>query len=52
MAGPAKLTNYQAALIRADKRAQREIAAEYGVTQKVVSLIKQGRSYKSALGMA
>ena len=52
MAGPAKLTNQQAAMIRADNRTQRVIAADYGVTQKAVSLIKQGRSYKSALGMA
>ena len=52
MAGPAKLTNQQAAMIRADNRTQRVIAADYGVTQKAVSLIKQGRSYKTALGMA
>ncbi len=49
MAGPAKLTNQQAAMIRDDRRKQREIAADYGVTQKVVSLIKQGKTYKSAL---
>lgn len=51
MAGPAKLTNQQAAMIRDDRRKQREIAADYGVTQKVVSLIKQGKTYKQALGM-
>ncbi len=49
MAGPAKLTSQQAAMIRDDRRKQREIAADYGVTQKVVSLIKQGKTYKSAL---
>ncbi|WP_158248005.1 HNH endonuclease [Paracoccus sp. SY] len=46
-AGQAKLTNEQAAQIRADNRRQREIAADYGVTQKVICLIKSGRSYKS-----
>ncbi len=43
--GSAKLTNTQAEAIRADNRYQREIAAEYGVTQKVISLIKLGNSY-------
>ena len=51
MAGPAKLTNQQAAAISADRRKQRDIADDYGVTPKVVSLIKQGRTYKAALGI-
>lgn len=48
----AKLTNEQAAMIRNDTRKQRDIAESYGVTQKVISLIKRGKSYKAALGMS
>lgn len=50
-ANPAKLTNQQAESIRADQRSQRIIAADYGVTQKVVGLIKRGKTYLAALGM-
>ena len=50
-AGPAKLTNAQARQILMDNGKQREIAARYGVTQKVVSLIKRGKTYRAALGM-
>lgn len=51
-AAHAKLTNEQARAIMAEKGRQRDIAARYGVTQKVVSLIKQGKTYRSALGMS
>ena len=47
----AKLTNQQAAIIRADTRPQRKIAGDYGVDQKVIQLIKSGQAYKAALGM-
>lgn len=49
LANSAKLTNIQADMIRADQRKQRSIAEEYGVSQKVVSLIKQGKTYKSEM---
>jgi hypothetical protein len=43
-----KLTAEQAAAIRADPRAQRVIAAEYGVSTKNVWLIKKGLLWASA----
>lgn len=51
-AGPAKLTNEQAREIQVAAGKQRDIARLYGVTQKVVSLIKRGKTYRAALGMA
>ena len=38
-----KLTDAHVAAIRADTRSQRKIAADYGVTQSVVSDIKRGK---------
>ena len=42
---PKKLTDAQAKLIREDPRTQRVIAAEYGICQQLVSLIKTGKAY-------
>lgn len=41
----AKLTELQAAAIRADARLQREIAAHYGVRQSAISRIKSGKRW-------
>ena len=43
----AKLTNEQARTIRQDKRVQRLIADEYGISQGLVSLVKRGLHYGS-----
>jgi hypothetical protein len=40
-----KLTHEQAARIRADTRPQRQIAADYGVSQSTVWHIKIGRTH-------
>lgn len=42
----AKLTPEQAQMIRDDPRAQRVIAAEYGITQTTVSRIKRGEMWR------
>ena len=47
----AKLTNLQAAKVRNADGKQREIAAQFGVSQKSVQLIKAGKTYRAALGM-
>ena len=47
----AKLTNIQAREVYNADGTQRDIADRYGVTQKVVSNIKNGRAYLPALGM-
>lgn len=41
----AKLTEEMIPLIRADQRTQCEIAADYGVTQSVISEIKTGKAW-------
>lgn len=51
-ANPAKLTDLQADMIRKDDRVQRTIAADYGVTQKVIHLIKSGKTYKPEARMS
>ncbi len=43
--GNKKLTNEQAELIRQDKRMQKDIAVDYGVSQQCVSRIQLGRLY-------
>lgn len=43
--GTAKLTELQARAIRRDKRVQRVIATEYGVSRSLVSAIKVGRTW-------
>lgn len=42
----AKLTAADIPIIRADTRFQREIAAQYGVAQSIISLIKLGKTWK------
>ena len=44
--GRAKLTAEQVAAIRSDPRSQTAIAAEYGVSQSLVSLVKRGERWK------
>lgn len=51
-ANPAKLTNLQADQIRKDPRQQRAIAADYGVSQRAVSLIKRGETYRTNARMS
>ena len=45
--GAAKLTAEQVVAIRDDARPQARIAAEYGISQTNVSLIKRGKAWKS-----
>ena len=42
----AKLTAEQVRSIRKDSRKQDDIAAEYGVIQQTISLIKRGKNWK------
>lgn len=44
--GRAKLTDCAVRLIRADSRKQREIAADHGVSQRVVWMIKTGKTWR------
>ena len=44
--GMAKLSTLQVLAIRADKRSQKEIAAEYGVSKSTVSMIQSGQIWK------
>jgi hypothetical protein len=46
--GRPKLTVEQARAIRADVRPQKEIAAEYGVSQSLISRIRSGETWVSA----
>lgn len=41
-----KLTDEQAAEVRSSSVAQRALAAQYGVTQRVIGAIKAGRTYR------
>ena len=43
----AKLTNVQVLAIRLDPRAQRKIAADYGISQTLVCYIKTNRNWKA-----
>lgn len=45
----AKLTAEQVSKILSDTRAQRKIAADYGICQSNVSLIKSGKAWKSLI---
>lgn len=42
-----KLTENQVAAIRADPRTQKLIAADYGISQPLVSVIKTGQRWRS-----
>ncbi len=44
----AKLTEKQVVAIKTDDRLQRVIAADYGITQPAISLIKSGKNWKHA----
>ena len=44
--GNAKLTEDDVRAIRADERTGREIAADYGISQQTVSLIRNGKLWK------
>jgi hypothetical protein len=50
--GYAKLTAEQVRAIRADSRAQHRIAADYGISQSNVSVIKQGKAWRGAASTA
>ncbi len=43
--GSAKLSEAQVLAIRSDGRLQREIAADYGIAQSAVSMIKSGAKW-------
>jgi predicted XRE-type DNA-binding protein len=45
--GRSKLTNEQVCLIRKSDRLQREIAADFGITQAHVSVIKNGKKWQN-----
>lgn len=45
--GRSKLTQEQVIMIRQDTRMQKEIAAEYGVSQSNISLIKRGINWEN-----
>ena len=45
--GRSKLTNEQVCLIRKSDRLQREIAADFGITQSHVSVIKNGKKWQN-----
>lgn len=47
----AKLTNEQAIAVFFDPRPRAHIARDYGIDPAAVRLIKEGRTYKAALGM-
>jgi hypothetical protein len=47
--GNSKLTDVHVLAIRADTRTQRAIAADYGIHQTAVSLIKKGKAWKHLL---
>lgn len=48
--GQAKLTAQQVAVIMADPRLHREIAAEHGVSRELIGMIKRGKIWRGVQG--